>query len=64
MKKFDTSNTVIGYDYDKHLWIYDCKYYLIDGVWIDKETGEKIMELSNQDKKDIEKYKQQIIEQK
>ena len=63
MKKFEAFNSIIGYDYDLHLWVYDCKYYLIDGAWADKDTGKKIMDLSKQDEKDIEEY-EKIVRKK
>lgn len=61
--RVDIFDNVLGYDYNKHLWMYDCKYYLIDGFWVYMYTGEKMFELNDFIKNEINNL-QSIVDKK
>ena len=54
--RFDTFNTILGYDYVIHTWKYDCKYYLKDRYWVDPYTGQKISKIQPPEEAVIKQY--------
>lgn len=58
--KFEAYGTVMGYDFEKERWEYDCKYFLKDGWWYFKHNPEqKAMPLDKYQLKTIQKVQQQ-----
>ena len=54
--KYDIFDSCFGYDYEKHLWIWDVKYYLIEKNWCGDDKGNFIIgEISDKQEKTIEK---------
>lgn len=58
--RFEAFNSVLGYDFDKNVWVFDAKYCLIDGWWCWPVTYEKLFKLSDTDLREIEKYEDYI----
>lgn len=57
--KFDLFDLCIGYDYEKHLWVYDAKFYLVANKWCTDEKGKNSVsdELTKNQKEELDKYK-------
>lgn len=60
---FDCFNSVLGYSYRLHMWIWDVKFYLVDNNWCFDPEGENIIrQIDERELKEIEKYKHFIEE--